>query len=321
MATAQVGMPLPFVIEVDSNASHTHCAIPSTANIKDSSGISENGRTYQGYNAASSYALPNDGQEQSRLDLQHTLYRGMIDGKLYAAPVVNPKTVLDIATGTGIWAIDFAKEHPDSNITGIDLSAIQPADKPPNAIFLQEDAERDDWSHHPQFDFIHARLVAIWFKDLEAVMRRIFHQLTPGGWVEFQEMPPHACSQDGTTVGTEYERFFALAAKGIATFGINNDVSARLRPVMEKVGFVDVEEVVSGYPLGAWPKDAQMKEFGRLGEINIFDLLRSGMAKSLAAAGLSDEDIAKLVDDVEGEVRGGMHAYLASVFVFGRKPE
>lgn len=39
------------------------------------------------------------------------------DGKLQVAPL--PKTlnrVLDIGTGTGIWAIDFADEHPDTQV-------------------------------------------------------------------------------------------------------------------------------------------------------------------------------------------------------------
>src|SRR5699024_6547394 len=34
----------------------------------------------------------------------------------------NPKTVLDIATGTGDLAIQFAEKLPEANITGLDLS-------------------------------------------------------------------------------------------------------------------------------------------------------------------------------------------------------
>lgn len=31
----------------------------------------------------------------------------MLDGKLNIAPIKNPQRVLDLATGTGIWAIEF----------------------------------------------------------------------------------------------------------------------------------------------------------------------------------------------------------------------
>ncbi|CZT06468.1 uncharacterized protein RAG0_12171 [Rhynchosporium agropyri] len=43
------------------------------------------------------------------------------DSSLGLAPIVYPRYVLDIATGTGIWAIEFAKEHPDTLVYGTDL--------------------------------------------------------------------------------------------------------------------------------------------------------------------------------------------------------
>lgn len=50
--------------------------------------------------------LPNDDDtEKERLDFQHRLYRWGYGGKLYMSPVDNPRNVLDVATGTGIWAI------------------------------------------------------------------------------------------------------------------------------------------------------------------------------------------------------------------------
>lgn len=67
-----------------------------------------------------------------------------MDDILFAAPVINPQNVLDIATGTGIWAIEFAEEHPHTSVIGTDLSPIQPEFIPPNCQFLIEDCE-DDW--------------------------------------------------------------------------------------------------------------------------------------------------------------------------------
>jgi len=40
-------------------------------------------------------------------DLQHHLFVMTLDNQLYLAPLDNPQKVLDIATGTGIWAIEF----------------------------------------------------------------------------------------------------------------------------------------------------------------------------------------------------------------------
>lgn len=70
--------------------------------------------------------LPEDKREQDRLDLQHALYLKSFGGdKLYLAPIGDKtESVLDLGTGTGMWAIDFADAHPEADVLGIDLSPI-----------------------------------------------------------------------------------------------------------------------------------------------------------------------------------------------------
>jgi ubiquinone/menaquinone biosynthesis C-methylase UbiE len=106
------------------------------------------------------YMLPNDEREQDRLgmydvcrektrrlmnrclDLQHHTFKIICDGRLHLAPISKPQRVLDLATGTGIWAIEFgnhslyhaqknmlscsADQYPESRVIGTDLSPIQP---------------------------------------------------------------------------------------------------------------------------------------------------------------------------------------------------
>ena len=43
------------------------------------------------------------------VDLQHHLFLLTLDGKLNLAPISNPQYVLDIGTGTGIWAIEYGE--------------------------------------------------------------------------------------------------------------------------------------------------------------------------------------------------------------------
>jgi hypothetical protein len=46
-------------------------------------------------------------------DLQHQLFYLTFDGKLVLAPISkHPQHVLDVGTGTGIWAIDFGADNP-----------------------------------------------------------------------------------------------------------------------------------------------------------------------------------------------------------------
>lgn len=39
----------------------------------------------------------------------HEMCLQILHRKLYLAPIKNPQRVIDLATGTGIWAIDFGK--------------------------------------------------------------------------------------------------------------------------------------------------------------------------------------------------------------------
>jgi methylase of polypeptide subunit release factors len=47
------------------------------------------------------------------------------DEKLHQAPLKEPHRVLDIGTGTGIWAIDMADQYPMAEVIGTELSLIQ----------------------------------------------------------------------------------------------------------------------------------------------------------------------------------------------------
>ncbi|KAK0612219.1 hypothetical protein B0T14DRAFT_572035 [Immersiella caudata] len=69
--------------------------------------------------------IPNP--EQNREDLKHALMLELTDGKLFFAPIgEHPQKVINLGTGTGIWAIDFADQFPTAEVLGIDFAPIQP---------------------------------------------------------------------------------------------------------------------------------------------------------------------------------------------------
>lgn len=65
----------------------------------------EHGRRYHKYQEGR-YLFPNDEPEQEREDMKHAMIVNLCGGRLHYAPLNNPHRILDIGTGTGIWAID-----------------------------------------------------------------------------------------------------------------------------------------------------------------------------------------------------------------------
>lgn len=103
------------------------------------------------------YFLPVDDDELDRLDLNHYKYTMCQNGELYLAPIENPQMILDLGTGTGIWAIETADKLPSATVIGTDIAAVQPEWVPPNCAFQIDDAE-DDWTFPAEyFDFVHNR--------------------------------------------------------------------------------------------------------------------------------------------------------------------
>jgi methylase of polypeptide subunit release factors len=50
--------------------------------------------------------LPNDEREQERLNFMHQLFRLVLDGDLCYTKLENPERILDLGTGSGIWALE-----------------------------------------------------------------------------------------------------------------------------------------------------------------------------------------------------------------------
>jgi SAM-dependent methyltransferase len=142
-----------------------------------------------------------------RLDLHHELMLQLLNGQFHKAPIPSTcERILDIGTGTGIWAIDMAIKFPKAEIVGTDLSPIQLEWAPENCRFEVDDAERE-WVDHrsASFDFIHARNLAQSITDWPLVMSEafryrelcfmplgigltIFRCCKPGGYVELSEL-------------------------------------------------------------------------------------------------------------------------------------
>jgi hypothetical protein len=53
------------------------------------------------------YPMPNDDEEFNRETLRHLMFKELLEGKLFLAPIGgSPQKIIDLGTGFGEWAIE-----------------------------------------------------------------------------------------------------------------------------------------------------------------------------------------------------------------------
>jgi SAM-dependent methyltransferase len=223
----------------------------------------ELGRRYHSYREGRHF-LPNDEQEQDRMDLLHSQMMLLLDNNLYFAPIKNPGRVLDLGTGTGIWAIDFGDAHPESQVIGNDLSPIQPTYIPSNVEFVVDDME-DEWGYERKpFDFIHARYLAGSIRDWPRLLKQAYRCTAPGGWVEFQDWDCMVESPDNSIPkDSAFWRWHEATISRVAKTN-NGRPGPGLEGWFKEAGFTNIVVEKCLIPHNVWPKDQKLKQIGAL---------------------------------------------------------
>ncbi|KAK1984506.1 methyltransferase domain-containing protein [Colletotrichum cereale] len=261
----------------------------------------------------------------NRLDMCHAVMVKTIRNRLFLAPIDEAKTqrILDIGTGTGIWAMEMGDLFPHAEILGNDLSAIQPDWVPPNVKFEIDDVE-SSWVHDHKYDFIFSRYMCGSIGDWPTFMKRVYKNLNPGGWAEFQDWSFMVYSDDGSLEGSETLRWVNLFMDACKVFGREGQVGPKLEGlVRENTGLINIHHQPFKIPIGPWAKDPHLKDVGMCELIQLLDGLEGFSLKLLCGAlGWTKEEVLVLLAGVRKELKSGkVHSYLKYNVVYGQKPE
>jgi ubiquinone/menaquinone biosynthesis C-methylase UbiE len=115
------------------------------------------------------------------MDFIHAIYMLAL-GRLHLAPIVSPGHVLDIDTGTGIWALNF-----------------------------------ENWEFfHNDLNYVHMRSMGPSFNDFPEMIKKIYRHTRPGGWIELQDGPWEI---HGAAPGSALQRYYDATRAGAAMVG------------------------------------------------------------------------------------------------------
>ncbi|KAK5217402.1 hypothetical protein LTR72_009519 [Exophiala xenobiotica] len=324
MTTQVAPMILPD-LEIDDEAYAESISTSYVSSIASeiSRGIVENERLYPQY-GKHSYGMPIDEAEMDRMDLQHRKYQLVIGDRHFLAPIGDsPQRILDLATGTGIWALDVADMFPSAQVLGVDIAPIQPRWVAPNCSFEIDDIE-DTWTYRSEsFDFIHLRDPLYMVRDWPKLMRQAYEHIKPGGWFELASVYPRAMCDDGSMPEDSMFKFiceqFIEASYGM---GAPLDSCLRFGEYLRDAGFVDVVEHIFKMPSSPWPKDKRLKKIGALEMTNLVEGASAfGLRVFSHTYGWTREQTELAMVGFRKDVKNrNHHQYVRYYVVYGRKP-
>ncbi|KAK3948608.1 S-adenosyl-L-methionine-dependent methyltransferase [Pseudoneurospora amorphoporcata] len=190
-----------------------------------------------------------------------------MDGKLYLSPLEQKKVqkVLDIATGSGLWAIDFADEFPNAEVIGTDVSPIQPSWVPANVKFELDDCNREWTWPDNTFDFVNLRMLIGIVDDWYTLFRQAYRVAKPGGYVEsYVPQSEFLCDDGSVKEGGALDQWAKVFFEGGRRLGKTFSVYQEdlQRKCMEEAGFVDIQFKDIQVPMGVWHPDKKAAEIG-----------------------------------------------------------
>ncbi|KAL1605109.1 hypothetical protein SLS60_004652 [Paraconiothyrium brasiliense] len=292
-------------------------------------GVEIEGRQYASY-GKHEYGMPMDDKELDRQDLQHHKYNLLLNDKLHVTPIPEERLqesgsrVLDLGTGTGIWAMDMADKYPNAEIIGVDIAPTQPNFVPPNCMFEIDDVE-EDWPYRPaHFDFIHGRDLMTAVRDWPKLISQAYTHLKPGGWIQLASTIPGALSDDNTIPpNSGYVESGRLYFEMAEKMGAPLDAPRQWSTQMQDAGFTNVKDVVYKLPMGGWPRSKRLRTVGKLEQVMILDggfeayMLR-GYTQIL---GGRVEDLQIVLALARREIKDpNVHTYVQFHVTYGMKP-
>ncbi|KAI9596799.1 hypothetical protein BDF19DRAFT_421307 [Syncephalis fuscata] len=216
------------------------------------------GRRFHGDKNAP-YPLPNDSSEINRLNTQHPVFKKLLNGN-YMSKLNNPKRILDVGSGTGIWAVEMAEEFPQSEINCIDISPELSTTKLPSNV---------------KFETMNACNTENYWINYQGSGT----PCSPGGSIEFFETD--SLLKNAGPLGQEVNSWFNTLCR---SRGSNVSKFWEIPQMMQEAGLqMEVEHFIE-IPIGEW-----CDQVGRHGWTDYYNLISPLCTKIMSTCNVTKE--------------------------------
>ncbi|KAI8710909.1 hypothetical protein NCS52_01519600 [Fusarium sp. LHS14.1] len=285
------------------------------------------GREYHSERWNSGYCFPIDQQQLDAQYLSGLAVHELLGGQLHLADLKEAEkpiqSVLDVGSGEGCWAFEFADDNPGVLVTATDLSPIAPKLVAPNLRFELDDCTQR-WSFDDSdFDFIHMRNLVGSIKDWPHLFQEAFRCTSPGGFTESHEHSFIFQSDNGSIEPkSALERmgdvFKEAGVKSGYSFAVVDE--SIQRKGMEEAGFIDVKEEVKKMPISKEHEDEKLRKMSKIAyDALLCDLEGYVSYVTGQVLGWPRSETEVLAMEVRKDL-GQMDIYVHHKIVVGRKP-
>ncbi|KAI9497280.1 S-adenosyl-L-methionine-dependent methyltransferase [Zychaea mexicana] len=234
------------------------------------------------------------------------------------APIQEPTTIVDVGTANGIWALEMAAEHVNAQVIGLDLKPPTTHQVgPKNLSYIEADINDSLPLEDASVDFIFQRAMGnVIRKDKWShVLQEMHRVLKPGGYIELIE--PDMWHHNPGPVQNAFDAFIQ---EQCTEWGLDFAFTESLGTQIEEAGFESMEHRQLDVPIGEWPKDAELKQFGFINKETHKLYLRNRKSFFMTNWSISSEDYDMAVLEVLEEFED-YHGFTRYNCWIARKPQ
>jgi len=221
------------------------------------------------HGADAPYPIPNDDVEWKRLNDMHAGLKDFLGGVNTKAPLGNPKAILELGCGSGIWAFEMAEQFPEAKVTAVDVSPVNESRKPANCEYKKVNLI-SDWPFEPEsFDVVHMRFLLVHMPNWTELASKAAAAVKPGGYLLLEDIDHHIYRANGP-LPDAIPKFYDIYHGHVGKNNVDPDTGVKLASFLEDSKlFEEVQCMEFHAPMTPYTEDAKLNKVGEVMRVSL----------------------------------------------------